>query len=574
MAASGSDIVPRGSPAAYRGYVGSTTWYYPVGTINRSTLVSLWARTSAGWRVGGHATPDDTFTAAYTGSGSFGSATDVQYTYRVYDNVTLTESAHGPVVTLAGVTPQDKLNAELTFASGFGKQGAETGTHVRFYRTLQGEAAGIFYRIDGTGDGVAIGSMTPGYKFTDTTDNTTAQIQGTVRADGEEGSLLWAEHGGRPPRARGCIVFRDHLVYYGLASRKSDIIYSAQGYPESCPVNFDGDYQYWLRFESSKDDEVLTCWKAGRYLMIGCRNSIHRVAHLPTYVDPGFSRTVQELVTDDHGVCGQFASDSFGVGSDQAQRGVYVSQQHGVMISDGVNTENVVKSEDFRSAVDPAGWAEIEVVNYPKFQEVWIAYRPVGGSSNTEAIIVDYSQFDRIGFRVTGPVDVGLAAAGFAIDNNGEPRLYLADDSSGFVFVQDSGATDAQENTNANGDIDLDWRGARYGLGADRGLVQVHRGFIYGVSGVVRAFTVKHYVLDGDAEFFVQESVNVGPGELSDQFFVEQAATLFREELTYLGPTGSNYIIEPAVDANCAPGIDRIVYEVSGVYPVGVTRQP
>jgi hypothetical protein len=566
IATQASDIVPRGIPAAYRGANDLTNWHYPVGRTNFKTLRYLVVRTNSAYRWGGHVKPNAAFTMSNQGSGTFSSSTPLLYGIRIYDSGTGTESQLGTTVAF---TPSGTAQySRLTFAAGVALQAAELGTHLRLYRTLLNEAQGIMYRIDGTGNGIALGSTVPGYTFDDDATNVESQLMGTVRADGQEGTVAWAEHGGAPPKAGACIVFDESMVYYDLFDRKSDIIYSATGYPESCPVDADGQYAYFLRMESDRDDQVVACTKTGGYLLVFGRSAIYRVSKLPTLEDPGFTRRLQDQLTDDHGCVGRFAAASFGIGTDQAQHTLYVAAEHGLMLTDAVSTKQIVPWSDLISLIEPSRASSIQLTNYSSKQELWLAYTPVGGTKNTQAMIVDYSAMSTIGIRVTGPVDVKAEMMHHARGTDGVCRLYLADDTSRIVYVQDSGSTDKQENTNAAGDIQLDWQLGR-SMGNQNRLHHVHRLFAYGDSGVTRAFSVIHQSLHGKYEESVTEQCEIGPGETSDEVYIEQAGQGFRTTFTYLGPTGTTYSPN---DIGNPPALESVDYVYSDAGEITETR--
>lgn len=571
MAQSGSDIVPRGIPAAYRGDMPEDHWYYPTGRTGWDSQYHLWARSPSGWLLAGHLTPTAAFTAAEGGAGAISSSETIKYTYRIYDSTTDTESAHGPVVS---VTTFSSKKITLTFASGVALLAAERGDYVRIYRTLLDEEAGIYYRVDpqmtdydGT-NGIPLASFTAGYTTDDEATNTQAQLNGTVRADGEEGSLSWGEHGGPPPQAGGCMVYSDQLVMFDINGRPNDIIYSAVGYPECFPVDFDGDYQYYLRFQSDKVDRILRVLEAGNYLLAMGEHSIFRATLLPTFEDPGFSRIVQDTVTKKHGICGRYAADSFGIGADRAQRVLYVSRDHDLMVTDGVNAEPVLRSADFKTLVADDYWPSIEVRDYPLYQELWVFY------SATQALIVSYAQLETVGLRVTGPIDVKGIAACYAAGTDSIPRFYLTDASSRKVYVQDSGSTDEQQNTNSDGDIQLQWDTARYTPGGARRLKQIHEAVLSGIAGSETEFKIRHFSIIGQDENEILEKAVLGPDETDDQFAPEHTGVRFREELSYLGPTGSEYPAEEdSATTNAPPGIDSITYEYSDQGPLGRTRE-
>lgn len=574
VASSSLDNTPAGEVVAYReeGDDGrGDMWLYMIGDTGRGAY-SAWSRTADGiWHRAGHQPPVEVFIVAASGGDTF-STTEVHYTCRLYDSFSDEESSHGPVVVLAAASGG---TVTLTFPAGVTKplgNSQEKGTHLRIYRTLRDEVAGVYYRVDGDDEGIALADITAGYVFTDSTSNEDSQTNGRVRADGIEGEIAWAEHGGPIPPGDGVTVFQEHTLVWGVDGFEDRVFASAQGHPEQFPVDFEGEYAYFIPFRSKKRDRVLKVVPMGPSLaIVAGETAIFRLRHVPTYTDPGFDRNVLELITDEHGVCGKKAIAPFGLNAKQAQGVIYVSREFGVMITDGLGCDQIIPEMDFHSLIEPTRWEAVEVVDYPLYQEVWIYYTPRGGSSNTEAICLDYSmvQEEKGWFRVTWPIEVKEVSSCFAFGSDGIGRLYIAD-ASGNVFVQDSGTTDAQKIVNAQGHLRFRWYTERYALAGQGVPVHIYRGFAYGRSGIERTFTLRHYALDGSEEWDSTDKVTFGgnASEGSDTFWCNQAGQAFRVELEFTGETGSSY--EDGADQ--APGLLELEFEPIASAKQGRTR--
>lgn len=554
-----SSIIPRGTAVGYLDKV-----FLTVGRGGWSSDAHAWTRTPAGWRKQGHRLPTATFTATPGHSGGGYTTTyDVQYTYRIYDSTTDTESQHGPVVTVAAFTNQ--TDVALTFAAGITV--TALGTHLRIYKTFMNEPAGLFYRCDGNGNGIALALAVPGYTFVDTSTNDEIALNGRVRADGLEGTNGWAEHGGAPPQANGSLIFDNHQVWW----QSTQILYSAKGYLETCPVNSGGGYEYYLPMGTTKQDVVQCCALAGPYLLVMLSTAIIRVLSLPTYAEPGFDRVVEREGTLDHGICGPYAAATFGVGEEEAKFCIYVSREHGPCITNGTRFTPIRMDFDFRSLVEPSRWSSVKTVNNSHRQEVWIGYTPLGGTANTQAIIIDYALYATKGLRITWPIDVKIDDAIEAWGNDGVPRLYLSYQNvlDLALYVQDQGDFDEQKNFNDAGDIRLEWYMPRgFPVGSTRA-VKVARAFVSGLSGSVRTFSVVHQVLSGKDLYETPESVEIGPGETVDEYLVNMVGQGHSVALAYTGRTGSTYDQDSESCAPCLAGVDL---EISDVSRQGRTR--
>lgn len=550
----------RGVPFSYL-----KSLYYPAGP---TADLGFWTRQVSGWVKGGHRTPTATFGAANQGSGSFASTTAVLYTYRIYDNTTGTESTHGPTVTKALFNTI--LAVRLTFAAGVTVNG-ERGTHLRIYRSLLGEPAGKLYRIDGSGDGIPLATVTPGYFFDDSTSNVNALLFGLVQSDGEEASQSWAEYGGPPPKARGGTIFDDTACLWGVPGFESRLFYSAKGLPECYPVDFDGLYQYYLTFSTAKQDVLMLCKQAGPYLLVFNRNSVFRVLTFPTYADAGFNRKVQDTLSPDHGCASFWGADSFGIGTQESSYCIYVSREHGPMLTNGVSDRPIMDTANWLGIVNKAAMDQIVVRNYPTLQETFIFYPGKGSSFCNQALIADYSTLTAagaagaafgsvaaLGLRVTGPIDVqgDDAFLGWCPDTE---RFYIVSSQSPYVYVQDSGAIDEQQNTNAAGDIRIEWDLPAIRL--SRSLFRTTgaaRVGVEGLSGTAKTIGVTVIATDGVEEYSETDTLQLGPGATDDAAQAGITGNSHRLQLRYTGPTGSNY---DEADAACAPCIESVEWE-------------
>ncbi len=250
---------------------------------------------------------------------------------------------------------------------------------------------------------------------------------------------------------------------------------------------------------------------------------------------------------------------------------IYVSREFGLILTDGLGATQLVPDLDIHTLIDPAFWDTVEVVDYPKYQEVWVFYTPTGGTFNSEGICIDYSrlQQERGWFRVTWPIEVRHVSACFAFGTDGVGRLYIIN-PSGMVFVQDSGTTDDQKIVNASGHQRFQWYTERYSLGGQGVPVHILRGFAYGRSGTERTFAVRHFALDGSEEWESNDKLTLGGtvSEGSDTFWCNQASQAFRLEMEFTGLTGSSY----EDGANQAPGLTELEFEPVGTAKQGRTR--
>lgn len=565
MAQQSSDVVPRGVAFSWQ-----NRWHYLCGEDDWNDSRRMIVRDQAGsYRRGGFVIPTDPIALSSAGGGPLWDSTqDVNYTYRIYDSTYDIESAHGPIVTKTA--QEGALGVKVEFPSGV-TSGSDIGTHVRVYRTRLNETAGVYNRIDGAGDGIPIADVVPGYFIVDNViTNAQAIIYGRVRADGVEGEDSWGEHGGPVPPARGGLLFGNHLVVWGVDGFANRLIYSAQNYPEAFPVDLDGEYVYYIPFQTGEKDDVQLCLKTGEYLVVLLENSIWRISEMPTFENPGFAREIQAPVTEEDGVCGPWAAASFGIGPKQAQQIIYMSRDHGPVLTNGIYADPIAPGLDWPSLVDPLYFDNTEVIDYPRLREVWVFYTPKGATENTKAFIVDYSTVgQRKGtFRITWPIDVECVSALYAQGTDGIKRLYLADNNDR-IYVQDSGQVDAQKNYNNDGDIQVAIETGRSRPTGQALAHMVHKGFIDGEAGEDKTVTITHYSLDGTDEYSVKDTAKVAADEGSDAFMVERSGDAFREKIEYTGPTGTSH--DPD-DATRAPAIRALEYEVEVLGPQPRTR--
>jgi hypothetical protein len=370
------------------------------------------------------------------------------------------------------------------------------------------------------------------------------------------------------------MVFNDHGVLWGVPGRESQVLYTAQGLMECYPVDFDGVYQYYLVFSTSKQDKVMLCRPAGPYMLVLNQNSIFRVLTLPTYQDAGFSRKVQDVLTVDHGCCSYWGADSFGIGTEESSYCIYVSREHGPMLTNGVSDRPIMDQADWLSLVEKSALGQIVVRNYPTMQEAWIFLPGKGSQTCNMALVADYSAMagrgagveygstGSLGLRITGPVDVqgDDAFLGWCSDKE---RFYLVSSSSPYVYVQDSGSADAQANTDSQGDISLEWGLPRIRLGASPFRTgELARVAVEAGAGSKKTFAVEVATQDGVEEYFEDDTVQVGPGETADAAMAASTGNSHRVTLSYLGPTGSTY---DESSPDCAPSLRAVSLEVGSL---------
>lgn len=571
LAGSPGDSVPAGTFVPY-----GNRWHYWCGNSGGaawSATRQAWVRYQGqAWRRAGHRQPTDAFTvtpaSTLVSSGPVGEETweeflaansivsryRVKYLFRLYDaNFDLFSQHSSVVVEIPGEEDGEYSVGPITITWPAGvTKPADLGTHVQLYRTNLNEPAGIYFRIDGNDDGIPLADVTAGYTVIDAVDNATAILNGTVRADGLEGTLDWAEHGGAPPPGNGAVMFRNQMVVWDVPGEEDKIIASAQGYPESFPVDFEGRYVYAFPFQTKRADRVLFCVAAGQFLLVFLRFGIFRVAAFPSKNDRDSNSNPYEPVTDEHGAVGPRAGCAFGIGRDQAQKVVYLSREHNLMLTDGIKCVKAVPDFDLTALVEPSRLSEVEFVDYPKYEEVRVAYTPVGGTSNTETLILDYSmQGGRRGeMRVTWPVPLRSASMGYGVCDDAVARLFIAD-PRGFVYVEDNGGTDEQQNHNAAGEFEFDIQTGRLAvLGQTRSLTLV-RAFLHGASGIARRWLLKTFFVDGATEYDTQDYLTIGPGEMADSAWVNAYGQGFREQLVHVGLSGDSYEPGAANEALC-----------------------
>jgi hypothetical protein len=244
------------------------------------------------------------------------------------------------------------------------------------------------------------------------------------------------------------------------------------------------------------------------------------------------------------------------------------------MLTNGVSDRPIMDKANWHNLVEKSALDQIVVRNYPTKQEVWIGYPPKGSSVVTKALIADYSTFaqrgagigygstETLGIRVTGPVDVRMddAFLGFCSDG---PRFYLASNGGVGVYVQDSGSIDAQQNTNAAGDIELEWDVPAVRLGGSVFRTgQAARVAVEGHSGSAKTFDVNVVVTDGVEEYSEADVLQIGPGETDDAATAALTGNSHRLEIGYTGPTGSTY---DEADPDCAPRLSAVTWEVEAI---------
>lgn len=245
-----------------------------------------------------------------------------------------------------------------------------------------------------------------------------------------------------PPIATTCTIFQGSIVSNDLSNRTT-IKWSLPGEPEAWPR------PYVLSFYGGKSDTVTCVRRLNQILVVGMRESVHRVNYLPSEVDTDFKEGLShEAITEDHGIVGSLAAALFTrtlppmVMSYMRYSGgthlAFVSLTN-LMVTDGVTTTFLNTDIRISDFVDPNYIQNCVLRNYPKEQWLVLFYTPIGGTRNTKALIFTYDQPKQDGtLRCIGPISVNARSAASAT-LNGKPILLTGHQVGGTIWTEDQG---------------------------------------------------------------------------------------------------------------------------------------
>lgn len=251
---------------------------------------------------------------------------------------------------------------------------------------------------------------------------------------------------GPPPVATTGDIFDSQLVLNDLGDR-SLIKFSLPDAIEYFPP------VYFINFESKHTDIVTNIGRLGNILIVGMQNAVYRVNYLPRDSDSEFDRgRCYEPASENQGIVGTHAATNFTIPSIGIMR-AFVSYA-GLHVTDGFRVETWSDDIDWPALVStPATASGVDyiqnciVVDYPVLYQLWLYYTPVGGTTNTKALVFHYhpTQVKENGKpKITGPISVqgGAATLGKV---SGMPVLLTGGHTSaglGWVFVEDRGYVD------------------------------------------------------------------------------------------------------------------------------------
>ncbi len=409
--------------------------------------------------------------------------TTFSYCFTEYDDVNLVESGPSPVAQNQTVAANDTLKIVLPAPIN------AAVPRYRIYRTQTGGA--VFFLLatvstaitqyyDGSNSEGAAGNRqdnqtTWGFK---TVDDIFLSTQPVVPMLGTplQGNYITAN--ARPPLGNILAVFQDSLLVSGVAAYPQDIYYSLPLNPEQfSPI-------YFLREENERGDPVTGIGVANDRLIAFTLNSIYRHDTLPQITDPGFgvgSASRQE-VTKDHGCVAKRSVVNFGVG--QPNNRLFYLSTRGPFMTDGYTTTPIGLDLNWdTNMINFAAVSNAIAVNFPKYMQVRLFAPSISSSTNDICFIYHYGpnhakNESGVG-KWTGPLDVRCAGAAVAYQANTDTRLYVADtNTTGSVYLEDSGTTDAQNNYDSSGNVNWEWQTGDPTFGQQSQASKVHRVFL------------------------------------------------------------------------------------------------
>lgn len=383
------------------------------------------------------------------------------YCFTEYDSVNDVESGPSPVSEIQISTTESTIKITLP------AQVNASADSYRIYRT-QSEGA-VFFRLaevleaiteyyDGDNtDGAAANRQENQdfWGFISVTDIFLAN-QPTLPMLGQPISGNYITVNGEPPIGDIAVIFENSLCVSGITAFPQDIYYSQPDSPEQfSPI-------YFLREENERGDKVTGLGVANDRLIAFTLNSIFRHDTLPRITDPGFGLGLasRQLVTSDHGCVAKRSVVNFGVGAPN-NRLFYLSTR-GPFMTDGYQTIPLGEDLDWSDRVINFDAISSAVAkNYQKYFQIWLFLPSPGSSTNDIAFIYHYhprhAKENGIG-KWTGPIDVRCAAAAVAYESNSENRMFISDsNTSGKVYLEDSGLSDAQDYLNSDNKISWEW---------------------------------------------------------------------------------------------------------------------
>jgi hypothetical protein len=239
-----------------------------------------------------------------------------------------------------------------------------------------------------------------------------------------------------PPVASTGDIFDGQMVLNDVTDH-SMIRYSLPDQPDYWPSI------YFINFETKEQDYVVDIRRLADILFVGLRHQVYRVNYLPRATDAEFDHgRAYEVLSESQGVITTQGFVPFNPTDSTPMLG-YVSD-NGLKATDGAQVLSLSEDIDWYNTVDITKLQQSILINYPKQFQLWFYYTPLGGTTNTKALVVHYHPShvkEGQKFCITGPIDVTSASATVARLTNEWVSL-TGHWTDGKVYVEDNGNDD------------------------------------------------------------------------------------------------------------------------------------
>ena len=412
------------STAGYRKSVQyNNTLYWPsLPTAANTVTPAAWAwngvtakAREAGIDIQNHMGGYTTFAVDVTGAGSLTFATGRKYTWTLYDPVNLVESMpanNGAVLTTVdtGAITSKAPVVTITWTGSTSPNISNTSnnhTRIRLYATTDG---GSTYFLHSTNTIASPDSTTATVSITDsTTDAVLSAVTATL------------VYNSPPPPARFFAKFQNKLVAGGAKTSTSIVLggtgetvqpnvlyYTLTDQPEHWPRNttFNTGTNA-IPFKDQDGDELVGAIQVNRVLLVGLRNSIWSINHLPiSGVDPLFNfDTLKDRIVNTHGFvsancyCNLQLTDDEDAAFYVSQRGFHLnSGSIDRLVSEGLRWDKTVYND--------AQLDKLHITNYTTDSIIIVGFASAGSSAVDSAFVYHYhpSHLDESGIgKITGP---------------------------------------------------------------------------------------------------------------------------------------------------------------------------
>lgn len=282
---------------------------------------------------------------------------------------------------------------------------------------------------------------------------------------------------GQIPRGDIFGEFKGSLYMAGVPGFPEDLYFSLPKRPEVfTPAS-------WVRFGDGRGDPITAAGKANDRLIVFKTNSIHRLTGFPRISAEGLGSGLarRDIVTEDIGCVAKRAVCNFGIG--QSTNRIFFLSVAGPAWTDGYTVWPLNQPFDWSSRYFNLGAMDKAVArNYTKHAQIhlWV---PSKNSSMPDVKLI-YHYHPALGDQGgmgpwTAPIHERCSAADILYGQTHHPRLFIADtDTSGKVYLIDSGTNDAQNYDSSDGKIDWEWETGDDPLGQESKNKKLSRVFL------------------------------------------------------------------------------------------------